>query len=86
MFSSCSKGRFVKHPLDALLTDHLKGATHLTISCTSIARCGRSTTMLTADLVARLPQARTVREFQRKLVCQRCRHRGWSSIGPAGRG
>lgn len=72
--------------LDLPLAVALDGATHVRIRCTSFRHCGNAAHMLTADLVRRLPNARTLRDFQEKMYCQRCDIRGWSEIEPARRG
>jgi hypothetical protein len=74
------------HYLSQPLAQYVKGATHVQIRCTSPQHCGRSATMLTADLVAKLPRALTVRDFQERMKCQKCGCRGWASIEPARRG
>jgi hypothetical protein len=87
MFAVCSmKGRIVPHAaLDTPFVYYVRGATHVDIRCVSPQRCGRATTMLTADLVALLPHARTLRDFQARMACRRCGCRGWSAITPARR-
>ena len=75
-----------QNQLDWPLTVYLDGATHIRIRCTSPKHCGNATHMLTSELVRRLPRARTVRDFQERMYCQRCDIRGCSEIEPARRG
>jgi hypothetical protein len=72
--------------IDQPLATYLKGASHVEIRCVSPQHCGRVTTMRTAELAAKAPKARTVREFQNALRCAQCKCKGWAMIDVARRG
>ena len=71
--------------LDRDFLEYLDGATHIQIRCISPSYCGRTVYRLTSEIVALLPRARTVREFQDRMICQRCHCRGNCDISPARR-
>ena len=63
-------------------------ATHVHIRCSPpscIKPCGHRVIWRTSELYAKLPNCRTYRQFTQKLVCSRCRVKGWLVIEPAGR-
>lgn len=76
-------------PNDLPLDEALNHATHIRIVCTCPAigmmRCGHTTNMKTADLVAKCPDAVTVGDFTRRLKCKNCGAKGWALIKGAGR-
>jgi hypothetical protein len=74
--------------LDMPLDEAVGYATHIRIRCNppSCSKpCGHQAIWMTADLYAKLPRCRTMREFKEKLKCSRCGHKGWLEIEPAGR-
>lgn len=64
------------------LIDYLDGATHIILRCTSPKQCYHQKQMMTADLVALLPRARSVQDFKERLVCSKCGCRGCLMISP----
>jgi hypothetical protein len=75
------------HRNDLPLDEAVGYATHILIRCDGPVYpfCSRSVVWLTSDLYAKLPHCRTLGEFKRKLVCRKCKRRGWVRIEAAGR-
>ncbi|CAN5453442.1 hypothetical protein BH09PSE4_BH09PSE4_13770 [soil metagenome] len=72
----------VRGPRDRPLDEHLGYATHIVIEC---RWCPRRVVMMTSDLYELAPGAVTYADFRTRLVCSRCKAKGWARIRPAGR-